>query len=88
VSSRKRRQLSLPDKGPKGQAVVDRLLERVSEPEFCEHNPDGFALWMSTRPGDLRRWFCYQAAQVLAENVSARPAASRPESRLRTRSWC
>ena len=44
MSSRKRRQLSLPDKGPKGQAVVDRLLERVSEPEFSEHNPDGFGM--------------------------------------------
>jgi len=69
VSSRKRRERSLPDLGPRGQAVVDGLLARVSELGFCEHDPDGFALWISTRPGDLLCGFCYQAAQVLAENV-------------------
>jgi len=69
VSSRKRREQSLPDLGPRGQAVAGGLLARVSELEFCEHDPDGFALWISTRPEELLCGFCYQAAQVLAENI-------------------
>jgi hypothetical protein len=55
--------------GPTGQAVVDGLLARVPGLEFCEHDPDGFAMWIATRPSRLLCGFCYQAAQVLAENV-------------------
>jgi hypothetical protein len=55
--------------GPRGQAVVDGLLARVPGLEFCEHDSDGFAMWIATRPGRLLCGFCYQAAQVLAENV-------------------
>jgi len=40
----KRRQQSLPAIGPKGQAVVDGLLARVTELEFCEHDSDGDAI--------------------------------------------
>ena len=37
-------QPSLPAMGPQGQAVLDRLLARISELEFCEHDPGGFAM--------------------------------------------
>jgi hypothetical protein len=55
--------------GPLGQAVINRLLARVSEFEFCEHGPADFAFWTATRPGMLLWEFCYQAAQVLAEDI-------------------
>lgn len=70
MSYRKRSRRSLPAMGPKGQAVVDGLLARVPGLEFCEHDPGGFAMWIATRPGRLLCKFCYQAAQVLAENVT------------------
>jgi hypothetical protein len=64
--------------GPLGQAAIDRLLARVSELEFCEHRPADFAFWTATRPGTLLCDFCYQAAQVLAEDIhSAACTASR-----------
>ncbi len=37
--------------------------------EPCEHDKDGFALWISVRPRHLLCGFCYQAAQVLADGV-------------------
>jgi hypothetical protein len=49
--------------------VAGGLLARVSELELCEHDPDGFALWISIRPGMLLCGFCYQAARVLAEAI-------------------
>jgi len=45
--------------------------------EPCGHDKDGFALWISTRPGHLLCGFCYQAAQVLAEDVRC-AACGRP----------
>ena len=45
------------------------LLARVTELEFCEHDLDGFAMWIITRPGRLLCGFCYQTAQVLAGNI-------------------
>src|ERR1017187_4603301 len=76
MSTRNRSQQSLPAMGLNGQAVVDGLLARVSELEFCEHDPDGFVIWSSTRPHWLLCGFCYQAAQVLAENIMC-PACGR-----------
>lgn len=65
--------------GASGSAVIARLLATVNDLETCEHDKDGFALWISTRPGALLCGFCYQAAQVLAGDVRcaacARPAA-------------
>jgi hypothetical protein len=87
VSSRRRREQPLPDIGPRGRAVAGGLLARVSELEFCEHDPGGFALWISIRPGMLLCGFCYQAAQVLAKISGARPAAHRPGTPTPTRSW-
>ena len=69
MSSRRGKRQSLPAMGPRGQAVADGLLARVPGLEFCEHDSDGFAMWIATRPGRLLCGFCYQAAQVLAENV-------------------
>jgi hypothetical protein len=69
MENRKRSRRSVPAMGSRGQAVVDRLLSRVSELEFCEHEQDGFSMWIATRPGMLLCSFCYQAAQVLAENI-------------------
>ena len=66
---RKRSRRSLPAMGAKSQAMVEGLLARVPGLELCEHDPDGFAMWIATRPGSLLCKFCYQAAQVLAENV-------------------
>ena len=70
--------------GLNGQAVVDGLLARVSGLEFCEHDPDGFAMWTSTRPDGLLCGFCYQAAQVLAENIMCPPADGRPGTQIGT----
>jgi hypothetical protein len=75
--NRKRREPALPALGPRGQAIVGGLLARVDDLEFCEHDPDGFALWIATRPGNLLCGFCYQAAQVLAENIRC-TACGRP----------
>jgi hypothetical protein len=58
-----------PATDPTGQAVLEWLISRISELEFCEHDPEGFAMWISTRPGQLLCRFCYQAAQVLAQDV-------------------
>jgi hypothetical protein len=66
MSNRQPRQPSRPAMGPQGQAVVDRLLAHVTELEFCEHDAEGFAMWIATRPGRLLCGFCYQAAQLLA----------------------
>jgi hypothetical protein len=55
--------------GPRGQAVAGRLLARVTKLEFCEHDLDGFAMWITTRPDRLLCGFCYQAAHVLADNI-------------------
>lgn len=60
---------SLPEMGPHGQAVAGQLLVRVAEMEFCEHAGGDFAFWIATRPGMLLCGFCYQAAQVLAEDI-------------------
>jgi hypothetical protein len=69
MSNRKRRPKSLSSMGPKGQAVVDGLLARVTELEVCEHDLDGFAMWIGTRPDRLLCRFCYQTAQVLAQDI-------------------
>ncbi|HEX9034724.1 MAG TPA: hypothetical protein VF834_23005 [Streptosporangiaceae bacterium] len=58
-----------PDIGANGQAVIDRVLATVAELEACEHELDGFALWISTRPRHLLCGFCYQACQVLAHDI-------------------
>ncbi len=49
--------------------VIDWLLATVTVLEACEHDLDGFALWISTRSGHLLCGFCYQAAQVLADDI-------------------
>ena len=69
VRSPKRRQPTEPVLGANGQAVIDRLLATLADLELCDHDKDGFALWISTRPGHLLCGFCYQAAQILAENI-------------------
>lgn len=35
---------ALPEMGPRGQAIIDQLLARVTELEFCEHAGGDFAL--------------------------------------------
>jgi hypothetical protein len=60
---------ALPDIGPCGQAVIDQLLARVSDLEFCEHPGGDFTFWIAARPGMLLCDFCYQAAQVLAGDI-------------------
>jgi hypothetical protein len=70
MNYRKRSRPSSPAIGAKSQAVMEGLLARVPGLEFCEHDLDGFAMWIATRPGSLLCKFCYQAAQVLAENVT------------------
>jgi hypothetical protein len=62
--------------GAQGLAVIDRLLDAVDELEPCEHDKDGFALWISLRPGYLLCGFCYQAAQVLAADICCTACAS------------
>jgi hypothetical protein len=69
VSERDYGQQALPEMGPHGQAVVDQLLARVAELEFCEHASGDFAFWISARPGMLLCEFCYQAAQILAGDI-------------------
>jgi hypothetical protein len=49
--------------------VIDQLLARVTDLEFCEHPSPDFAFWIATRPGMLLCEFCYEAAQVLAEDI-------------------
>jgi hypothetical protein len=39
-----------PAAGRPGRAVLEWLISRVSELEFREHDPEGFAMWISTRP--------------------------------------
>jgi hypothetical protein len=56
--------------------VIDRLLPTVSDLEPCEHDKDGSTLWISTRLGHLLCPFCYQAAQVLVEEVRCAACAS------------
>jgi hypothetical protein len=56
--------------GPHGQAVIDELLARATELEFCEHHPEDFSFWIATRPGMLLCDFCYQTAQMFAEDIS------------------
>jgi hypothetical protein len=60
---------ALPEMGPRGQDIIDQLLARVTELEFCEHAGGDFALWIAARPGMLLPDFCYQAAQVLAGDI-------------------
>jgi len=60
---------ALPEVGPRGQAVLDQLLARVTELEFCEHGCGDFAFWIATRPGRLLCEFCYEAAQVLSGDI-------------------
>jgi hypothetical protein len=70
LGERQRRQpAALPEIGPPGQTVIDRLLARVSELEFCAHGPADFAFWTATRPKKLACDFCFEAAQVLAEDI-------------------
>lgn len=69
VRPRDRRQPGEPVIGACGQAVIDQLLANLPGLESCEHDKDGFALWISVRPGHLLCGFCYQAAQVLAEDI-------------------
>src|SRR5215467_2868057 len=56
--------------GRQAQGVVDALLARVSELQLCEHEQDGFSIWIATRPGMLLCQFCYQAAQILGEDIT------------------
>ncbi len=70
MSIRKRKSQLPSATTPNGQAVLERLAARGSELEFCKHDPERFAMWISTRPDQLPGKFCYQAAQVLAEDVS------------------
>jgi hypothetical protein len=49
--------------------VIDELLARVTGLEPCEHAPHQFASWIATRPDMLLCDFCYQAVQVLADNI-------------------
>jgi hypothetical protein len=65
--------------GPRGRAVVERLLTRVTELEFCEHAPQDFTFWIATRPGMLLCAFRYQTAQLLAGDI--RCAACRQPAR-------
>ena len=69
VSRRKRARRPVPAIGPRAQGVVNALLARVSELQFCEHEQDGFSMWIATRPDMLLCKFCYQAAQVLGEDI-------------------
>jgi hypothetical protein len=69
VRPRKRRQPAPQRLGARGLAVIGRVVATVSDLEPCGHDTDGFALWISTRPGHLLCEFCYQAAQVLAKDV-------------------
>ncbi len=39
-----------PATAPNTQAVLEQLLARVSKLKFCQHDPDGFAMWISTPP--------------------------------------
>jgi hypothetical protein len=73
---RKRPQQTPAQIGARGQAVIDQLLATVRGLEPCEHDKDGFALWISLRPGRLLCGFCYQSAQVLAEDISCAACAS------------
>jgi len=68
VWPRKRRAKG-PPTGAIANAVIDRLLAKISQLEMCEHDQDGFAMWIATRPGHLLCSFCYQAAQVLADDI-------------------
>ncbi len=54
---------------PTVQAIINQLRAAISGLEPCEHDKEGFALWISTRPHHLLCGFCYQAAQVLADDV-------------------
>jgi len=58
-----------PKIGARGRAVIDRLLATSGGLEPCDHDKDGFALWISIRPGYLLCGFCYQAARVLAGDI-------------------
>jgi hypothetical protein len=69
--------VSPPPTGPRGQAVIDRVLARVGQLESCEHDAGGFYLWISVRPDSLLCGFCYQAAQVLAGDITC-AACGRP----------
>jgi hypothetical protein len=53
--------------------VVDKLLAEVTELEFCEHELDGFAMWIVTRPDRLLCKFCYQALRCWQRTSWARP---------------
>ena len=58
-----------PQMGHHGQAVVDQLLTRVAELEFCERASGDLVFWIATRPGMLLCEFCSQAAQVLPGDI-------------------
>jgi hypothetical protein len=69
MSRPKRDRRPEPAMGPQAQGVVDALLSRVSELQFCEHEQGGSSMWIATRPGMLMCRFCYQVTQVLAEDI-------------------
>jgi hypothetical protein len=84
VSGRDHRRQTLPQMGPHGQAVINQLLARAADLQFCEHAPLDFAFRIASRPGMLLCDFCYQAAQMLAEDI--RCAAGQQEVPARPRS--
>jgi len=69
MSRPKRDRRPVPAIGLRAQGVVDALLSRVSELQFCEHEQVGFSMWIATRPGMLLCLFCFQVTQVLGEDI-------------------
>lgn len=65
-----------PKIGARGQKVIDGLAAGIGGLEQCEHDKDGFALWISLRPGHLLCGFCYRAAQVLARDIRCTACAA------------
>jgi hypothetical protein len=72
----KRGRRSAPAAGGSATAVVGWLMTTVTELESCEHGKEDFALWISAWPGMLLCMLCYQAAQVLAEEIRWAACAS------------
>jgi hypothetical protein len=87
VSRRNRDRRPVPALGPRAQGVADTLLARVSQLQPCEHEHDGFSMWIATPPGMLLCKFCYQAARSSARTSATRRAGTRPEILTATRSW-
>jgi hypothetical protein len=69
VRPRDSRDPTSPQIGDRGQAVISQLVAAICDLERCGPDTDGFALWISTRPGHLLCGFCYRAAQVLSEEL-------------------